>query len=291
MGDINDVLEQECLECWILFDKIDELFSDDYGKRKICIESLFRTYLSFVNRFPRIKFKMFLRNDIWSTLEFVNKSHLSDKSVVLSWDKKDLLIMLMRRCLNNEMVEEYTVNEIGLEKEELLLAPNLEETFYTIFARQVYKGKKEANMIDWLLQRITDGLGGKYPREFINFANYSKEAQEDIENFEENCLISGMAVKKAFSKVSEVKCDTYLSEFPKLRKHFDRFKGKDTARYSREEIFVLMDGLEPQGDDMLQELYETGMLEAKRGKAFADNLFEIPKLYRIGLGLVLRGRP
>ncbi len=146
-------------------------------------------------------------------------------------------------------------------------------------------------MIDWLLQRITDGLGGKYPREFINFANYSKEAQEELESFEENCLISGMAVKKAFSKVSEVKCDTYLSEFPKLRKHFDRFRGKDTARYSREEIFVLMDGLEPQGDDMLQELYETGMLEAKRGKAFADNLFEIPKLYRIGLGLVLRGRP
>lgn len=291
LGDINDVLEQECLDCWILFDKIDELFFDDYEKRKICIESLFRTYLSFVNRFPRIKFKIFLRNDIWSTLEFVNKSHLSDKSVVLSWDKKDLLIMLMRRCLNNEMVEEYVVNEIGLEKEELLLAPNLEETFYTIFARQVYKGKKEANMIDWLLQRITDGLGGKYPREFINFANYSKEAQEEIENFEDNCLISGMAVKKAFSKVSEVKCDTYLSEFPKLRKHFDRFKGKDTARYSREEIFVLMDGLEPQGDDMLQELYETGMLEAKGGKAFADNLFEIPKLYRMGLGLVLRGRP
>ena len=52
-----------------------------------------------------------------------------------------------------------------------------------------------------------------------------------------------------------------------------------------------MDGLEPQGDDMIQELYETGMLEAKRGKAFAGSLFEIPKLYRIGLGLVLRGRP
>ena len=151
--------------------------------------------------------------------------------------------------------------------------------------------EKEANMIDWLLQRITDGLGGKYSREFINFANYSKEAQEELENFEENCLISGMAVKKAFSKVSEVKCNTYLSEFPKLRQHFDRFRGKDTARYSREEIFVLMDGLEPQGDDMLQELYETGMLEAKKGKAFADNSFEIPKLYRIGLGLVLRGKP
>ncbi len=112
-----------------------------------------------------------------------------------------------------------------------------------------------------------------------------------MESFEENCLISGMAVKKAFSKVSEVKCDTYLSEFPRLRKHFDRFRGRDTSRYSREGIFKLMNGLEPQGDDMIQELYETGMLESKRGKASADNIFEIPKLYRIGLGLVLRGRP
>ncbi len=141
LGDINDVLEQESIDCWILFDKIDELFSNDYGKRK-----------------------------------------------KLSWDKKDLLLMLMHRCLNNKMVEEYVSNKMGLDKDELLLYPNLEETFYTIFARQVYKGKNEANMIDWLLQRITDGLDGKYPREFINFANYSKEVQEEIGNFEENCL-------------------------------------------------------------------------------------------------------
>ncbi len=134
LGDINDVLEQESIDCWILFDKIDELFSNDYGKRKKC------------------------------------------------------LLMLMHRCLNNKMVEEYVSNKMGLDKDELLLYPNLEETFYTIFARQVYKGKNEANMIDWLLQRITDGLDGKYPREFINFANYSKEVQEEIGNFEENCL-------------------------------------------------------------------------------------------------------
>lgn len=143
LSDINTVLEQESIDCWILFDKIDELFSNDYGKRKDCIESLFRTYLNFVNRFPRIKFKIFLRNDIWSTLEFVNKSHLSDKSVELSWDKKDLLLMLMRRCLNNRIVEEYVSNEVGLEKDELLLYPNLEESFYAIFARQAYKGKKK----------------------------------------------------------------------------------------------------------------------------------------------------
>lgn len=290
LTEINDILDNEDLDCWILFDKIDELFSNDYHKRKLCIESLFRIYLKFINRFPRIKFKIFLRNDIWSTLEFVNKSHISDKCVELSWTKNNLLEMLMRRVLNDEKVMEYVINETGLDKEELLLSINLETVFYTIFAKQVYKGKREATVIAWLLARITDGLGGKYPREFINFANYSKEEQRD-EKFDDNCLIGGNAIKRAFNKVSVTKCDTYLSEFPSLRAHFEKFRGKDTARYTRGEIGNLMSGLVPKGDEMIRALYETGMLEAQHSRASADSSFEIPKLFRVGLGLVLRGRP
>lgn len=57
--------------------------------------------------------------------------------------------MLMRRCLNNTNIEEYVVNEMVMDREELLLYQNIEETFYTVFAKQVYKGKKEAKMVDW----------------------------------------------------------------------------------------------------------------------------------------------
>ena len=291
LHEIEEVLANEQLECWILFDKIDELFSNDYQKRKLCIESLFRTYLNFVNRFPHIKFKIFLRNDIWSTLEFVNKSHISDKCIELTWNKTSLLQMILQRILIKEEILEYVINETGLSKEELLLSVNVETVFYTIFAKQVYKGKREATVIDWVLARITDGLGGKYPREFINLANYAKDEQKEIEDFEMGCLISGLAIKKAFNRVSSTKCNTYLSEFPALRKHFDRFQGKDTAKYTREELITLMNGLEPSGDEMIRALYETGMLEARNGRASADNSYEIPKLFRIGLGLVLRGRP
>ena len=124
LSEINETLNMEDMDCWILFDKIDELFSNDYQKRKLCIESLFRTYLKFVNRFPRIKFKIFLRNDIWSTLEFVNKSHLSDKIIELSWDENSLLEMLMKRVLNNDKILGYVINETGLDKTELLLTVN-----------------------------------------------------------------------------------------------------------------------------------------------------------------------
>ena len=156
LTEINDTLYNENMDCWILFDKIDELFSNDYQKRKLCIESLFRTYLKFINRFSRIKFKIFLRNDIWSTLEFVNKSHISDKCVELSWNENNLLEMLMKRILNNDKVLEYVINETGLDEEELLLSVNLKTVFYTIFAKQVYKGKREATVISWLLARIKE---------------------------------------------------------------------------------------------------------------------------------------
>lgn len=53
----------------------------------------------------------------------------------------------------------------------------------------------------------------------------------------------------------------------------------------------MMFGLEPKGDDMIRALYETGMLEAQHSRGASDSSFEIPKLFRVGLGLVLRGRP
>lgn len=58
-----------------------------------------------------------------------------------------------------------------------------------------------------------------------------------------------------------------------------------------EEIENVMTGLEPKDDEMIRSLYETGMLEAQNGRGSADSSFEIPKLFQVGLGLVLRGRP
>ena len=289
--DIDQLLDQENMDCWILFDKIDELFSHDYAKRKSCIESLVRTYLNFVHRFPRIKFKIFLRNDIWSTLEFVNKSHISDKTVELKWDKTSLLEMVIKRIVLDKDIQKYIVDETGLNEEELFLSPNLETCFYTIFSKQVYKGKREAAVINWIIARITDGLGGVYPREFINLGNFSRDKQISQEVMDENCLISGNAIKSAYLDVSSVKCDTYLSEFPSLRSHFERFRGKETAKYTRDELIALMEGLEPSKEEMIRQLYETGILEPQTIKSSSASKFEIPKLFRYGLGLSLRGRP
>jgi hypothetical protein len=107
----------------------------------------------------------------------------------------------------------------------------------------------------------------------------------------EEGLLSRDAVRDAFPRLSKVRCDTYLAEFSGLRDHFRRFEGQSSATFERGALLDLMSGLQPSGDDMLRALHETGVLMPLRGNVATAPEFEIPRLYRPGLGLVIRGRP
>lgn len=52
-----------------------------------------------------------------------------------------------------------------------------------------------------------------------------------------------------------------------------------------------MDGLEPSGEDLLREFAEIGLLQPLGGDVATATAFETPRLYRQGLGLIIRGRP
>ncbi|AEY65434.1 hypothetical protein [Clostridium sp. BNL1100] len=292
LAEINDLLIQENKEVWVLFDKIDELFSNDYNKRKQCIESLFRVNSQF-SQYSKIKLKIFLRNDIWNTLHFVNKDHVEGKTIELTWDNKSLMALLLKRVCSQADILEFISNKSGISQNDILNSVNLGKAFCTLFQEQVYKGKGEANIVDWMIARITDGLGGKYPRDLINFGNISKEIQIKDYQPDNNYLISGLAVRDAYYKVSEIKFSTYLSEFPSLQKHFDRFKGCTISKFDRSDLIKMMSGLDPSDDDMIQQLYEIGIIQPLplKIKSTSAKKFEIPRLFRSGLGLVLRGRP
>ena len=292
LSEIDDLMSQENKQCWILFDKIDELFSNNYDKRRSCIESLFRVYLEFTHKYKNIKLKIFLRNDIWSTLKFVNKDHLTDKMVELKWDKDNLMKLVLKRCCAIDEIRDYISVKSGISKNQILDNVNIETAFYTIFAKQVYSGQREAKVIDWMIDRITDGLGGKYPRELINFCNISKRNQLNNYNITNNddFLISGSAIRNAYFEVSKIKCESYLSEFPDLSKHFERFAGCNQSSFTRQELIKLMKGLTPRGEEMVKALYEVGVLYPYKKKRANADKFDIPKLYRSGLGLIIRGR-
>jgi len=289
LKEINEKLVEENKTVWILIDKIDELFSDRNQVRKKCIEGLFLTLIDFLSRFSNIKLKIFLRTDIWENINFVNQSHLADKKITLNWDIDSLSRLLVKRACIKPLIRNFVSEHSKVTD----IEQDYERSFYTLFEKQAYSGTREASTLKYMMDRATDGQGGIYPRELITFCNYAKNIE--FENTEDGVfktpLISGLSVRTAFPQVSKTKVTTFLSEFEWLSQHFKRFEGKNQASFTKEELIDMMDGLEPNGDDMIRQLYETGVICPNLSTVAAASSFEVPRLFRIGLGIIMPGRP
>jgi len=288
--EINDYLAKSNKSVWILIDKVDEMFSDEPDFRKKCIEGLFITLIDYIARFSCIKLKIFLRSDIWSELNFVNKSHITDKQVKLDWADNDLCALLVKRACASEKIKRWVLTKARLSK----IDDNFEKCFYQIFDEKAYPGQRESKMLSYMINHCQDGLDIACPREMIIFATESCEKEReslhsDVEEF--NYLISGLSARDAFPVVSRVKVESYLSEFPRFKRHFDRFEGQQKTSFSREELLDLMKGLDPSDDSMIRQLFDIGIIRPNTKNVLAAKTFEIPRIYRPGLGIITSGRP
>lgn len=289
----QQALEERGEDIWLLFDRIDELHSREPEKRKELLESLFTVQRTFVDRYSNIQLKIFLRTDIWNELQFINKSHIADKMVELQWDDLQLLKLVNKRMLQSDNVLKYIEESTSME----FSANNVDEhdkeiqekIFYSVFEDQVYSGPREADLFDWMASRIEDGQGGRYPRELITFCNEAVKEEIQSEEHPDESLIGGLSVRDAFFTVSEQRVNTYLSEFPDLEEHFARFDGKKTAEYSHTELHDMFDDLEPNGKKAIDRMVDVGFFEENRSGE--EKKYEIPRLYREGIGLIIRGRP
>jgi hypothetical protein len=293
LQDLQTTLESAGKKLWLLFDKIDEIFPTDPAERRAAIEGLFTASMAVRRQFPAIQPKVLVRTDIWRDLQFTNKSHLTDKRVELSWSRDQLAVMLLKRACASRDVRTFVEHYIPALKEsdvEVLSREDIEAGIRVIFPPTVYPGEREAEIMDWIEARVTDAQGTVLPRETIMLGNRAKSEQEGIGRPGDDSLLAREAVREAFTYVSIERVSGYLAEFPDVEPHLKRFRGQVTATFSREQLEELMAGLEPAGIDLLDRLYEIGVLKPLAGTTVTAENFEIPRLYRVGLGLVIRGR-
>ena len=288
------ILEQNNESVWLMLDRIDELRSKDLTERKALLEALFRTQINFMGRFNNINLKVFLRTDIWNELHFTNKSHIVDKRIELNWNDAQLLRLINKRMLQSDLIKKGVEESLSIDVDESELEKYdkkaQEDIFYSVFEDQVYSGPREADLFDWMTKRIRDGHGGKYPRELISFCNEATRLQLQKESNSNDRLIEGLTVRDAYEEVSEQRVNTYLTEFRELSEHFDRFDGRKKAEFSHGELLNMFDDLKPEPEDAIKRMVDIGFFEEKR-EGDEGRVYRIPRLYRHGIGLVLKGRP
>src|SRR5271169_4203939 len=148
---------------------------------------------------------------------------------------------------------------------------------------------------DFIVKGWSEGMGNSFHRELIHLANRAVERQREMNRLEGNHtstkLISIKALRDAFNSISLYRCDAYLySEFPHLAKHFDVFRGSDCATFHREELYMLFEPLSPKGDEAIRAVYDTGLLHPLGSNVDSSRKFNVPLLYRSGLGITDRRR-
>jgi energy-coupling factor transporter ATP-binding protein EcfA2 len=296
LADIQHVLRINNRRIWLLFDKIDEIHPTDTEQRDRALEGLFPAVMQVQRTFPNIVPRIFIRSDLYGPqLKFTNKSHLVDKQFEIDWDHKAIQLLLAKRGVARSEVREYLETKVpalaGADPESLR-GDELQQVLETIFDARAYPGPKEAQTLSWMTARATDAKGSTFPREMILYGNISRQNQLKKGGPGEASLITGRAVVEAYYEVSRIRCQTYLSEFPDLEKHIKRFRGNHDAPFTRAELLVMFQGLDPEGDDAIERLYEVGVLAPeRRADVTIAEAFDVPRLYRAGLGLAIIARP
>jgi hypothetical protein len=302
---IDMVLEEANCVAWVLLDKLDLLFIDDFEKLKSAITALVQILVEHGNRFKNTQFKIFLRNDIYRQLRIVNKSHLVTYTQEMKWKEHLLMKLLVSRAIADDNVREWVSNALGEEIEVAHVIQGddafVQKVFYQIFEPSL-NSNGSGNGADpavpfthiWMLKHLTDGMGHIYPRELIHLGNIAVEKQRDLNRaagrHASTRLISSAALREAFADVSVYRCDTYLySEFPHLAAHFDLFRGSDKATFHRSELYDLFAKLEPNGDEGIRSIYDAGLITPLGRTVDSSMEFKVPLLYRIGLGITQRG--
>ena len=180
LQDVNSVLASEGKVLWLLFDKVDEIWSDNKAERRKSLSRLIEVVMYVRRSFPAIQPKILLRTDIWQELDFTNKDHLTDKCIELSWTRKQLSDLLVKRAIQSELAHRWVSSRVP-EVENCLFenwtSEERSKVLESIFPATAYPGEREAAIMDWIVERVKDGRGTVLPRDAINIANYAAEYQ------------------------------------------------------------------------------------------------------------------
>lgn len=291
---INELLEliqkslyETGLNVWVLLDRLDVAFNENEDLEESALRALFRVYRDLADK-SRINLKIFLRSDIWQRITlkgFREASHVT-RTTDITWDKPDLINLIVRRALANEAV----CKHYGASPENTLESYQTQVAFFaSIFPAQIDLGERKPSTIDWMLTRVQDGTAKPAPRELIHLVNASVAVQirklERGESIDEgDFLISRAAVKDGLNDVSKVRLEqTIYAEYPSLKPFVAKLREERTAQ-SVESLSTVWEVDGSEAAATAHKLVEIGFFEQRGTKAEPE--FWVPFLYRSALGMI-----
>jgi hypothetical protein len=141
---------------WLLFDNLDELLAAHRRKRIEALNALFTVCNQLRASYPSIQPRIFLRTDIWTDLEFNNKSHWVGKELRLSWSDEQLLRLMLKRVVNSDPVRAHLARALpaltGPQAVDEMSVADLQSAFFVLFEPHI-DANGTGDSWRWMLDR------------------------------------------------------------------------------------------------------------------------------------------
>lgn len=294
LKDVNRWLAGQGRLVWLLYDELDVGFghgAESYARRRRALEALLAWWLESGDVLTHIKIKCLLREDVWRSLAFPNKSHYTGRDMALQWQEVDLWRLVLRQALESSAFAEYVRNAFDLQPDNLEKpgVERLRQTLYPLWGERMGRGKK-AFTHRWVLKRIADAQQNRFPRSLILLLERAAEIEKGLEATRQESILRPRALQDAMLHVSEKRVDEVRDEYPELKLALDALSGQSSP-LSKDVLAERWRDLGENVDDLIDKMVQAGIFE-KRPPARGEDTprYAVAELYLSGLGLRRKGQ-
>lgn len=278
------------LNTMLLFDGLDTGFGSsdkERARRNMALEGLFDFLTGSGNRVKNFKFKIMLREDIWRSLKFENKSHTYGRSIQLRWaDQISFFKVIIKQAIRNERFQktlEKTNTSFKVDnwsEEEVISAWN-------ILVGERMRGGKTAFTRNWVWNRLADGNGDQSPRYLLQLLHEAVnwEKKEHERNPYDRSIIRPRSLIEVLPRVSEQALGALRNEeFPELVPLMNTLTQIGQVHVESSAL-----ALEPV-KDIINLAMEVGLLGVYEGSEGKVERYKVPEIYRYALKTTRKGQ-
>ncbi|MCE2721362.1 MAG: ParA family protein [Dolichospermum sp.] len=299
---INNIIhgeaKKESQKIWFLYDDLDEDFPEAGEVRQSALSGLFQLVQSCdANRLTEIRFKIFLREDIWNRLIFDNKSHFTGRDIILQWTRVDFLRLALRQSIQspkfNNLVRRFS--PIAVESIDQTNEDEIDKALELLWGSRRRTGNKAKYVSRWVYERLTDSSGTTFPRSLSILLTGAKEQELSYQGKSSiqpptDRLLRSKSLEIGLKKASEKRCDEIKEEYRHLIKFFDSLKQKSALLPKEELHSIWQESAQDIADfeefeKFASFLTEIGIIEWRE----RDKRYKFADIYVYGFEMIRQG--
>lgn len=299
-ADIDSLLLRDGKKLWLLYDDLDQDIKEESDWQGDALSGLLRlAYDSNNQELNQIRFKIFLREDIWGKLVFTNKSHFGEpRTLQLEWKIDDFLRLAFRLATAGSPLfaalarRHYLLPDTDLDTAS---EEQLRRALAPLWGLNQEKSKN-AFAARWVYNRMTDSKDNTYPRSLNVLLQSARMAELEAKNTTKpvpgNRLLSPRAMLVGLEAASVERVNALKNEFPVLKEFLQDVQDNHSLRsqFSGDELETVWEKTSkrqfPSFDAFVAQLESSGLLMKKKSKKYE---YGFAQLYIDGLTRRVQG--